>query len=633
MRFSGRLSGILLVVATLLFGLVGVVPAQAADTGACAALPFPPAPADKARVCGQIEFRDGSGQKVNSGGRIEFRRVNPDGTTTVAASYDLNPAIGGFLWLSETAPGTYIVAFDPAGQSDFLPTETGRLQLAAGGEYAPTLTPQLGSRVAGTVASAPGLSSSNVAVFLERKAGDSWQTADWTGAGRAGTWSSFSFRAVAPGTYRVSVRVIMPSTEGYAAATPSEEFTVALGKDPDSLALAAATAPAITGRLRMADGSALPRMPGTSYLRPRPELQERVSGDPEYPSGWRPIAQRSDSLSENGQFTLKAQDAGTFRVVVNDHLGEYWAVVGPFELGLNARRDDVDVEVRRSGVLAGTLGFVHRTPSVALVAEEPVGDDWTEVGRIDYAGGAFELNVPGAISRQVRLRVTSLVDRRPDVFWDGTKYGTTDASRAKSFAVSSDRTTSIGTLTLQGDDWPDVKIRSVKVTGTASVGSVLRATVAGVEPAKARISYRWLRNGKAIAGATKSTYRLTSADRGKRVSVRVAGSAYRYDGAKVTSKSTPVIRNSVSLKVTSKAGARKATLRVSLTSKGVKTSSIKGTVVVYLDGKKIKTAKVRKGKASVVLNRQKAGARQYVVRYSGQGKLGPVQRTVKVRVR
>ncbi|MEO9323355.1 family 78 glycoside hydrolase catalytic domain [Nocardioides sp. C4-1] len=66
------------------------------------------------------------------------------------------------------------------------------------------------------------------------------------------------------------------------------------------------------------------------------------------------------------------------------------------------------------------------------------------------------------------------------------------------------------------------RFRSVRVTltGTARVGRELRARVS-TRPASARVTYTWVRGGRAIAGVRGATYRLRPADRGKRVWVRV----------------------------------------------------------------------------------------------------------------
>jgi len=65
------------------------------------------------------------------------------------------------------------------------------------------------------------------------------------------------------------------------------------------------------------------------------------------------------------------------------------------------------------------------------------------------------------------------------------------------------------------------------ITGTLGVGHKLTATK-GTWSASVKVKYQWLRNGKSIHSATHSTYKLTSKDRGKQISVRVTASASRY---------------------------------------------------------------------------------------------------------
>jgi len=77
---------------------------------------------------------------------------------------------------------------------------------------------------------------------------------------------------------------------------------------------------------------------------------------------------------------------------------------------------------------------------------------------------------------------------------------------------------------------------AVYVSGTPKVGSKLTAEVnAWVDSAK--ITYKWLRDGKAISGAIKSSYRLVAADKGKKISVMVTQAAKGYyNGEKVSEK-------------------------------------------------------------------------------------------------
>lgn len=76
-----------------------------------------------------------------------------------------------------------------------------------------------------------------------------------------------------------------------------------------------------------------------------------------------------------------------------------------------------------------------------------------------------------------------------------------------------------------------------KVTGTAVIGATLRVAVGTWTPAPTTLSYVWKRSGKAIGGATKSWYTLTTADVGKTITVTVTGK--RSGVTTVTKTSAP----------------------------------------------------------------------------------------------
>ncbi|GAA0998928.1 hypothetical protein GCM10009563_23740 [Subtercola frigoramans] len=73
------------------------------------------------------------------------------------------------------------------------------------------------------------------------------------------------------------------------------------------------------------------------------------------------------------------------------------------------------------------------------------------------------------------------------------------------------------------------------ITGTARVGSTLTAIPGAWAPAPVTLSYQWLRAGAPIAGATTSSYTLTTADAGKSITLSVSGSKVGYTTALATS--------------------------------------------------------------------------------------------------
>lgn len=81
-----------------------------------------------------------------------------------------------------------------------------------------------------------------------------------------------------------------------------------------------------------------------------------------------------------------------------------------------------------------------------------------------------------------------------------------------------------------------------KVSGTTRVGSRLSATAGVWRPASVTLTYRWYRDNAAIKGATKSTYVLTAADRGKTMRVKVTGAKTGYTTVARVSKATAAVR-------------------------------------------------------------------------------------------
>jgi len=87
-----------------------------------------------------------------------------------------------------------------------------------------------------------------------------------------------------------------------------------------------------------------------------------------------------------------------------------------------------------------------------------------------------------------------------------------------------------------------LKAVTPKITGSVKVGKKLTAKAGKWAPSSVKFSYRWYRSGKAIKGATKATYSLKSADKGKKITVAVKGVATGYKAVTKKSKSTTKVR-------------------------------------------------------------------------------------------
>ena len=95
-----------------------------------------------------------------------------------------------------------------------------------------------------------------------------------------------------------------------------------------------------------------------------------------------------------------------------------------------------------------------------------------------------------------------------------------------------------------GDPNPAITVTGATpaVSGTAQVGKKLTVKAGSWGPKGVKLSYQWLRSGKAIKGATKTSYTLVAADRGKKISVRVTGSASGATAVAKVSKTSSAVK-------------------------------------------------------------------------------------------
>ncbi|WP_197025916.1 lamin tail domain-containing protein [Nocardioides sp. URHA0020] len=81
------------------------------------------------------------------------------------------------------------------------------------------------------------------------------------------------------------------------------------------------------------------------------------------------------------------------------------------------------------------------------------------------------------------------------------------------------------------------------VSGTPTVGRTLTAAAGGWGPGPVQLRYTWLADGRAIAGATGRSLRLTAAQRGAAIAVRVTGARVGYATRTATSRATAAVRS------------------------------------------------------------------------------------------
>ena len=84
-------------------------------------------------------------------------------------------------------------------------------------------------------------------------------------------------------------------------------------------------------------------------------------------------------------------------------------------------------------------------------------------------------------------------------------------------------------------------VKTPTVSGTAKVGKTLTAKASGWTTGTKK-SYQWYANGAKVKGATKSTLKITSKQKGKKIVVKVTGKKAGYTTVTKASKSTAKVR-------------------------------------------------------------------------------------------
>jgi hypothetical protein len=92
----------------------------------------------------------------------------------------------------------------------------------------------------------------------------------------------------------------------------------------------------------------------------------------------------------------------------------------------------------------------------------------------------------------------------------------------------------------------DVKVftvsRAITLSGLSRVGGALKVGKISSAPTAAKVSYQWLRNGKAINGQTGTVHKVSAADANKTLSVRVTLQKVGLVNLSVTSKTVKVAK-------------------------------------------------------------------------------------------
>ncbi|WP_156044008.1 GH92 family glycosyl hydrolase [Cellulomonas sp. HZM] len=264
----------------------------------------------------------------------------------------------------------------------------------------------------------------------------------------------------------------------------------------------------------------------------RRDVPVSVTGAAATGSTLRAVAGRyTPSANESVQWLLdgKVVASGTTFAVPASAVGKRLAVRAT---AVAEGYTDLVTDVQVGTVLAGAV-VATKAPAVSGTAA--VGK------KLTVSSGTY--SVRGATITRQWLR-----DGMPVQGATGTSYVLTAADKGAKVAV---RTTvaAPGYATLRLVT-PGVTVKAgtitvskaSKVSGKAKVGHKLTVSAPKVSPSGVKVTYRWLRDGKAISGATSRTHVVTRSDKGKKLSVRVTLTKSGYTTVvKTTARTAKVV--------------------------------------------------------------------------------------------
>ncbi|MGM0929146.1 MAG: S8 family serine peptidase [Actinomycetota bacterium] len=151
---------------------------------------------------------------------------------------------------------------------------------------------------------------------------------------------------------------------------------------------------------------------------------------------------------------------------------------------------------------------------------------WTSGAKVEHQWLRNGKSIKGATKSKYKLTASD-ASTRIQVRTTGTLLGYTESVRtsAKTMKVSK------GTLATA----------KPKISGTAKIGKPLTAK-RGTWTVGTKFSYQWYANGKAVKKATQSSFKPTSSQRGKKLTVKVTGSRAGYTTVSKTSNPTSSVR-------------------------------------------------------------------------------------------
>ncbi len=173
-------------------------------------------------------------------------------------------------------------------------------------------------------------------------------------------------------------------------------------------------------------------------------------------------------------------------------------------------------------------------------------------------------------------------------------------------------------LTVDSGEAPPSATTAPTISGEPRVGKKLTATPGEWDPADVEVAYQWLRDGQPIAGATAKTYKVTKADVGTTLSVRVTATAAGNPVPGTADSAGVFVPYSSHTKVTMNryigTSSQEYAVTVAVTPSGGPAAS--GDVTVWVNAKSY-TGTLVDGAVTIPLPKQSKGVKVVVAQYAG----------------
>ncbi|AXT84015.1 hypothetical protein C6I20_01605 [Aeromicrobium sp. A1-2] len=221
----------------------------------------------------------------------------------------------------------------------------------------------------------------------------------------------------------------------------------------------------------------------------------------------------------------------------------------------------------------------------------------------------------------------------------GATYKPTPADRTRPVSVRVTARRS-GYLTTSATSAPTAKTAygtlpasAPKITGSTRLGSTPAVDVGTRKVPQSTVRVQWLRNGVAISGATALKHKVTQSDLGKKLSAKVTWTADGYTRRTLTSSAVGPAKATAKIKATATATPSSRTVRfvVRLPVTGLADPS--ASIAVTRRGGGTVKFSISRGKGTVTLTKQPAGASTYTFTYAGTSKITSAKTTVKTTIK